>query len=202
MIGILDYGVGNVASIQNMFRYLDLEAGPFSEAGDVGQYDRFVLPGVGAFDGGIAALRASGLMPDVLERVEGGAPLLGICMGMQMLADGSEEGEEPGLGLIRGTVRRFRFPEGERMRIPHMGWNQVMPVEGATVLPPDEESPRFYFAHSFHFVPEDKADIAGICSYGKPFVAAVERGNVFGVQFHPEKSHRFGMSVLRRFGAF
>jgi imidazole glycerol-phosphate synthase subunit HisH len=202
MIGILDYGVGNVASIQNMFRYLDLEAEPFSEAGDVGKYDRFVLPGVGAFDGGIAALRASGLMPDVLEQVEGGTPLLGICMGMQMLADGSEEGEEPGLGLIRGTVRRFRVPQGERMRIPHMGWNQVMPVEGAKVFPPDEESPRFYFAHSFHFVPENEADIAGICDYGKPFVAAVERGNVFGVQFHPEKSHRFGMSVLRRFGAF
>lgn len=200
MIGILDYGVGNVSSIQNMFRHIGVDAEPCGYESELDYFERFVLPGVGAFDSGMMALRSSGLISPLIERVRAGQPLLGICLGMQMLAEGSEEGGEPGLGLVPGLVRRFRFAPEKRMRVPHMGWNQVSPSGAASLFDEGLGGLRFYFVHAFHFEPRDAGDAAAMCVYGVPFVAAIERGNVFGVQFHPEKSHRFGMSVLRRFG--
>jgi glutamine amidotransferase len=199
-ITIIDYGVGNIASIANMLK----KGGNASElTGDpnrIALAEKLLLPGVGAFDRAAIRLRESGLQDLIVERAAAGVPVLGVCLGMQLLLDGSDEGVESGLGIIPGRVRRFpNEVDGEMLRVPHMGWNTIHRVGNPDVLPDVEEGDRFYFVHSFYVDPEDPADIVANTTHGVVFASMVRRGNVTGVQFHPEKSHKKGLRLLSDF---
>jgi glutamine amidotransferase len=160
---------------------------------------KLILPGVGAFDHGVQQMRDLGLSDAFREKASSGIPVLGICVGMQLLAAGSEEGRLPGFGLIDATVRRFAFPEDAPLRVPHVGWNTVTVRKANALIPESAEERRFYFTHTYHAVCAKESDVLATADYGYPFAAAFAHGNVYGVQFHPEKSHRFGMEVIRNF---
>jgi glutamine amidotransferase len=201
MIVIVDYGMGNVASVANMIRRVGGEAKLSSSPDEIRLAHKLILPGVGSFDPGVKALRERSLDVALREAVStGGAQLLGICLGMQLLFDASEEGSLPGLGLVRGRVRRFQVKE-HGLRVPHMGWNVAHPASHSRLFDPAEREPRFYFVHSYHAECDDALDVSATAHYGYDFACTVERSNVMGVQFHPEKSHRFGMALLQRFTA-
>ena len=201
-VAIIDYGSGNIGSIVNIFRKAGAPAVLSADPDELRRASHLVLPGVGAFDTCMRNLRQSGLIPVLEERVlRAGTPLLGICVGMQMLSRGSEEGVEPGLGWIDAATRRFVAPPGSSMRIPHMGWNAVRPARPAPLFAGLEIGARFYFVHSYHVQCDDPANVAGVTEYGGPFTAAVRRGNIAGVQFHPEKSHKFGVRLIGNFVA-
>lgn len=200
MIGLVDYGLGNIQAIANIYRRLDIPVVAASTPEQLTQADRLILPGVGSFDWAMSRLNASGMRDclDVLVREEK-RPVLGICVGMQMLAQRSEEGELPGLGWVDGDVRRFdESVFAAKAQLPHMGWNDAMP-RSAGCLFKGIEAPRFYFLHSYYFCPRAAEDILSVTDYGLPFASAVRRGHVFGTQFHPEKSHGWGVSLLRNF---
>lgn len=202
VITIVDYGVGNIASVQNMLKKAGHTAELTGDADVVAQASKVILPGVGAFDRAAAILRATGLRDAILQAAGAGAQVLGICLGMQLLLEGSEEGEgvEVGLGLIQGRVVAFP-PEvkAQGLRVPHMGWNSITLVGDPSVLPAVTSGDRFYFVHSFHAVPRDPADRFATAHHGIDFAAMVRKDNVIGAQFHPEKSHRTGMALLRSF---
>ncbi|MGA8709330.1 MAG: imidazole glycerol phosphate synthase subunit HisH [Steroidobacteraceae bacterium] len=199
-VSILDYGIGNVGSILNMLRKLRVPAQTVSDRDSVRTATRLILPGIGAFDACVSALEASGLRDDVLAYAAGGRPLLGICVGMQMLTLGSEEGVRPGLGLIRAETRRFEAAAG--LRIPHMGWDSVRWAQPGHALSRNLlDQNRFYFVHSYRVICESPAESLAVCSYGGEFSAAIANRNVAGVQFHPEKSHRFGLQLLGNFAS-
>lgn len=202
-IVIPELSICNTASVVNMVRRVGGKPVVLSRPDERYRNDKFILPGIGAFDSGMAELEATG-WKDFLQarsRTEA-APLLGICLGMQMLFDRSEEGDLPGLGLIAGNVVRFR-PEGQSaLRIPHMGWNEVEVVSDNPLIDnarPGKARPRFYFVHTYYAVCQDPKDVLALVHYGSDVVAAVRSGNIYGVQFHPEKSHRFGMELLKNF---
>jgi glutamine amidotransferase len=198
-VGIVDYGMGNVASIANMIRKAGGEAFVAASPEALAAADRWVLPGVGAFDKGVEALKARGLDAWVRARAAQGGLVLGICLGLQLLTERSEEGRLPGLGLVPGETRRFRSDD-PGLKIPNMGWGVVTPARGTPLFDfPSPEEKRFYFTHSYHVVCAAPSDVAATAAHGGPFTAAVVRGNVWGVQFHPEKSHRFGLELFRRF---
>jgi imidazole glycerol-phosphate synthase subunit HisH len=202
MIGVLDYGVGNVSSILSMMRRLTVPATRVTEAGTLAECDAFVLPGVGAFDDVVSRFAESGLGPRLEELVLGdGRPLLGICVGMQMLASGSDEGSLPGLGWVPGHVRHLAGRVDPSMRLPVMGWYFTQPTAQHDLVPRSDEQQRYYFVHSYSLECDDPDDVAATVDYGSPIIAAVRRGPVSGTQFHPEKSHRFGMDLLRGFAA-
>jgi glutamine amidotransferase len=209
VILILDGGMGNLGSIRNMFKQAGFEAEISSAPERVRDATKIVLPGVGAFDHGMEQLHERGLVEPLCESVLArGTPLLGICLGMQLLTKRSEEGQRPGLGWIDAETIRFRFPDEarservrQRLRVPHMGWNLARPAKPSRLFEGMTEELRFYFVHSYHVVCADTADVLATTSHGLEFVAAVERGNIFGVQFHPEKSHKFGMRLLANFAA-
>jgi imidazole glycerol-phosphate synthase subunit HisH len=205
-IAIVDYGVGNLNSVANMIRRSGAEAHFVRNAAEVQKAERLVLPGVGAFDTCRRALdQIDGLEMAIRDAVERGVPLLGICVGMQMLATSSEEGSLAGLDLVPGCVRRFDLEEtaGSRvLRVPHMAWCPVEPCGRSTLFKGDlSEINRFYFVHSYYFECANAEDISGVAFHGHEFTAAVERGSVHGVQFHPEKSHRYGLALFRNFAA-
>lgn len=201
MISIINYGVSNVGSMLNMMAKLGVRAEAISTPEQVAKAEKIILPGIGAFDHGMQVLDDAGLTEAIKQRVaRDRVPLLGVCLGMQMLGNGSEEGSRPGLGLIEGRCRRFQFNGDGSLRIPHMGWSEL-DVRCPNGLVESHERPRFYFVHSYHFVCADPADCFATARYGIDFTAAVHRDNVWGVQFHPEKSHRFGMALLRNFAA-
>ena len=205
MTGILNYGVGNTGSILNMLKRLSIPCRLVEGPEDFDGIERILLPGVGAFDTGMASLARHGFV-EVLNNfaLERRMPVLGICLGMQLLARRSEEGELPGLGWIGGDVIRFLQNAGDaapRLKIPHMGWNEVTPRPESPLFKGLEIEPRFYFVHSYHFVCDSPDDVAGSVDYGGVATAAVSCGNIHGVQFHPEKSHRFGMKLLENFCA-
>lgn len=197
-IYIIDFGIGNVGSIHSMYRRLGLSAEPIEGPRLLAPGDRLILPGVGAFDSGMNAIERSGFAGFIRSAVADGYPLLGICLGMQLLARGSEEGRREGLGLIAAEVRRIA-PADRALRVPHMGWNIVRPVRENVLLPWGEEEQRFYFVHGYHMVCDHPNDVIATTCYGGDIVSAVGRGNIWGVQFHPEKSHRFGKTLLERF---
>lgn len=199
MIGVIDYGVGNLASIINMFRRAGVKAHRCSDPDAITAAAKLLLPGVGSFDHCLRSFEASGLPGPVTEAVEAGKPLLGICVGMQMLTRGSEEGGLPGLGWLDAKTRRFQIDASSGLKVPHMGWNDVRVSRTNPLL--DRGEQRFYFLHSYHVVCDDRDDVIGEATHGYPFACAVARGNVFGVQFHPEKSHRFGLQLFRNFAA-
>jgi glutamine amidotransferase len=199
MISVVSYGVCNLGSMLNMFRKINVEACEASTPGAIEKAEKIILPGIGAFDNGMKALHARGLAGPICDRVvNGGVPILGVCLGMQLLGNGSEEGVEAGLGLIRGGCVKLRPPEGAGVKIPHMGWNTVRPKKTSPLLA-KLDVPRFYFVHSYHLVCEDPADVLATAHYGVDFTVMVQRGNIYGAQFHPEKSHRYGMTLLGNF---
>lgn len=200
MIAVLDYGVGNLASIINMLQRADIEAQLVTTPLELRMASKVLLPGVGSFDNGMRRLAAAGFVDALHDAVSRrGVPILGICLGMQMLGHGSEEGVEPGLGFIDSRCVRLRFPENPELKIPHMGWNVLVPRSQNGLFEGLGSEPRFYFVHSYHMVCENPDDVVAISEYGGDVTAVVHRGNVVGAQFHPEKSHRFGMAFLRNF---
>jgi glutamine amidotransferase len=200
VITIIDYGAGNIGSVLNMIRHVGGQAEVTGDAADVLGAKKILLPGVGSFDNAMTRLAGLGLVEPLKARAQAGVPFLGICLGMQLLANESEEGRMAGLGLIPGRVCRFRF-EGEaaKLKIPHMGWNRVTLVRAHTLGQGLEEGARFYFVHSYYFDCKRDEDVLFRSVYGHEFTSGVQRGNVMGVQFHPEKSHRYGMQLIRNF---
>jgi glutamine amidotransferase len=201
VITIVDYGLGNIAAFLNMYRRMNVPARAARTADELAEASHIVLPGVGAFDHAIDLLDASGMRP-TLERVvmREGLPVVGVCVGMQILAEGSDEGRRPGLGWIPGRVRAFASqPAAAELPHPHMGWNDVAPAAGGSLFAGLNGDSRFYFLHSFYFECSSPDDVAATTHYGFDFVSAVHRDNVWGVQFHPEKSHHFGAAALRNF---
>ena len=200
-VSIVNYGIGNIGSISNMFRKLRIEAEIISSTQSIANAKRLILPGVGAFDACMQALDASGLRDAVVNFAAAHRPMLGICVGMQMLTLGSEEGKLPGLGLIRAQTRRF--PDLDGLRIPYMGWDTVNWSSPEHPLARElTHHCRFsYFVHSFRVICESPANSLAACIYGGEFSAAVVSGNLCGVQFHPGKSHRFGLQLLGNFAA-
>lgn len=202
MITIVDYGLGNIGAFLNMYKRMNVAAKAARIADELVDAERIVLPGVGAFDHALELLDASGMRPLLEEKVVGDkVPVVGVCVGMQILADTSEEGQGRGLGWIPGAVRHFpSMRVSNSLPLPHMGWNDVEPLPGeAGLFRGLERDARFYFLHSFYYECADPADQAATASYGAPFACAVRRGNVWGVQFHPEKSHHFGAMLLKNF---
>ncbi|OBV40304.1 imidazole glycerol phosphate synthase subunit HisH [Janthinobacterium psychrotolerans] len=201
MIHIVDYGLGNVQAFANMYKRLGFEATRAKTAAELTGATKIILPGVGAFDKAMELLDASGMRP-VLEDlvVEKKVPVLGICVGMQILASASDEGTSAGLGWIPGRVRSFgSSEESSKLPLPHMGWNDVAPAPGSALFAGLESDARFYFLHSFFFDSSDPAHVSARATYGLNFGCAVSSGNVHGVQFHPEKSHHYGALLLKNF---
>lgn len=202
MIHVVDYGLGNVQAFLTMFKRLGIEATRAKTAADLAGANKIILPGVGAFDHAMKLLDQSGMRPVLEDLVlKNKVPVLGICVGMQMLATSSEEGNLPGLGWVPGKVRSFRSDKHSRdLPLPHMGWNDVQPKQGLPLFAGLESDARFYFLHSYFFECDEPANVAAIASYGLDFCCAISFGNVHGVQFHPEKSHHFGAQLLKNFG--
>lgn len=199
MIAIIDYDIGNISAVVNMLQRLGLPCRVTANPAEVQQCERIILPGNGAFDACMHNLRASGMLPVLEEQVlQRKIPLLGICVGAQMLGSGSAEGVAPGLGWL--DMRVERFPALADLRIPHMGWNHVVAAQTTHPLTQDMTADaRFYFVHSYYMRPKEPESILLHAHYGINFAAGVVRGNIAGVQFHPEKSHRFGKQLLSAF---
>jgi glutamine amidotransferase len=201
MIIIVDYGVGNVGSVLNMLRKVGAQARVSGAVADIEAADKLILPGVGHFGHGMSRLAETGLIPILEEQVlSKSKPILGICLGMQMMTKGSEESDVPGLGWIDAFTNRF--PDAPNLRVPHMGWNVVSPSATAQLFDRGAaEAERYYFVHSYYVRTANPEHVAATCRYGIEFAAAFEVGNIFGAQFHPEKSHLFGIGLFRRFVA-
>ena len=197
MVGIIDYGVGNLFSLQSSFKAIGEEAFVSGDAAELMKADRLVLPGVGAFEDAANKLRASGLDGFVRQQAAAGKPLLGICLGMQMLFEKSYEyGEHEGLGLLKGQVVPMAGKINPELKIPHMGWNALEVKQGRLLA--DVDGQYVYFVHSF-FSEGCEESLSAVTEYDIPITAAVEQGNIFGCQFHPEKSGNVGLSILRKF---
>jgi glutamine amidotransferase len=201
MIRIVDYGLGNVQAFANMYKRLGVEAARAKTAADLEDASRIILPGVGAFDHAMALLQQSGMRPALEHMVmDKRVPVLGICVGMQILAASSEEGKAAGLGWVPGRVRSFAsMPESAQLPMPHMGWNDVASAPGVPLFAGLETDARFYFLHSYFFDCDEQQHVLARASYGFNFGCAVAAGNVYGVQFHPEKSHHYGATLLKNF---
>lgn len=204
MITIVDYGMGNLGSIQNMFSYIGVSSRISSDLNELADAKKILLPGVGAFDAAMERINSTGIK-EVLDKkaLEEKVPILGICLGMQLLTKGSEEGKLPGLGWIPAYTYKFEFRE--KMPVPHMGWNEIKvsntnPLsKGLESIALDGDKPRFYFVHSFYVQVEDQENSIMKTQYGQTFDSAIRRENIMGCQFHPEKSHKFGMTLLKNF---
>ena len=201
MIAIIDYGLGNVLAFVNVYSRLNIPVAVAKSADDLINATKLILPGVGSFDHAMQQLDRSGMRQSIERLVlQNGMPVLGICVGMQMLAKSSDEGIFPGLGWIDGKVRRFdvsTMPFGTNL--PHMGWNDVKPLVDGGLFKGMEQDVRFYFLHSYYFECHQQSDILAVTDYGGQFSCAVKHDNVYGVQFHPEKSHHFGSQLLKNF---
>jgi glutamine amidotransferase len=200
MISVVDYGMGNSGSMINMLRKLGAQCELVRTPEDLDRAEKIILPGVGAFDQGISALAAKNLLDVLRKRVSiNMVPILGVCLGMQMLGKGSEEGSREGLGFLDAFSRRFQFDSHSRLKVPHMGWQSLKVQKCSSLLDNYDSQSRFYFVHSYHLVCSDETDVLATASYGDDFVAMIQRGHIYGAQFHPEKSHRFGFELLKKF---
>lgn len=200
MIAVIDYGIGNVSSIVNMLKKIGAEAILAKTSKDIELAEKIILPGVGAFDTGMKKLKESGLIDAIMVHATNKKPILGICLGMQMLGIRSEEGKEPGLGLIPFEVVKFKFEDKKNLKIPHMGWDIVsMELKDDPILKGLDEIQRYYFVHSYHAKCDQNENVLMNCEYGYVFPAAVKNYKIYGFQFHPEKSHKFGMALLENF---
>jgi glutamine amidotransferase len=200
VITIVDYGLGNLGSIFNMLKKIGFSSVITSDENAIAKARKIILPGVGHYDRAMERINQSGLreiLDDKVTREK--VPVLGICLGMQLLTKSSEEGQLPGLGWVPARTVRFRFPAESNLKIPHMGWNLVSRSTESPLSEDFELEHRFYFVHSYHAVVEDEKYSILKTEHGYPFDSAIQNDNVFGVQFHPEKSHRFGMKLLENF---
>lgn len=200
MLVIVDYGVGNLASIQNMLKKAGVESLISAEYKDVTEASKLILPGMGAFDNCMSKLKESGLFSILEEKVfVEKTPILGICVGLQMFMNGSEEGMLPGLHWVDGKTIRFKTDKmKDSQKVPNMGWLEIQSKKTSPILNNLEDA-RFYFAHSFHVEVSNPEDELMSAEYGYNFTVGIEKGNILGVQFHPEKSHRYGMNILKNF---
>jgi glutamine amidotransferase len=198
-VGIPALPCGNLASVARMVEHVGGTPRIAATPHELEGADRIIIAGVGAFDQGMSSIRVGGWEPALNEARGRGVPVLGICLGMQMLFERSEEGSSPGLGWIRGAVVRFRITMDSGIKVPHMGWNRVRVLRDNPILDASDADQRFYFVHSYHAECTVPSDVIATATYGYEFAAAVGRGNVLGAQFHPEKSHRFGMALMGRF---
>lgn len=201
MIAILDYGLGNLGSISNMLKVIGEKSKITNEPAIVESSDGIILPGVGAFDAGMSRLNETGLTQIIMDEANRGKPILGICLGMQLLGQKSEEGHLPGLSLIPFECKRFRFRD-KTLKIPHMGWDVVEFQKEHPVLKNLSGRQRYYFVHSYYAICDSSENVLMTCDYGHKFTAAVVKDNIIGVQFHPEKSHDFGLALLSNFVTF
>jgi glutamine amidotransferase len=198
MIAVIDYGASNLRSVMHAMDHLGADAHVAESPARLEGAQAIILPGVGAFGAGMQQLRARGFEEPVKQHVADGVPLLGICLGMQFLFEVSEEmGEHTGLGLLPGRV--VRFPETPGLKIPHMGWNQLHPMQESPLLRGVSDGDYTYFVHSYYVSPAEESDVLAKTDYGRLFTSIVGRGNVYGVQFHPEKSQSVGLRILRNF---
>jgi glutamine amidotransferase len=199
MLAVIDYGAGNLRSVIHALTHLRArELRLVREPADLRGARRIILPGVGAFGAGMEQLQRQGLVGPLREAIGAGVPYLGICLGMQFLFERSDEmGDHEGLGLLPGRVTRF--PQRQGYKVPHMGWNQLEVTRETPLLARLEAGASAYFVHSYYCAPADAGDVIATADYGAPFAAAVQRGNIYGVQFHPEKSQRTGLKLLTNF---
>jgi len=199
MIAIIDYGMGNIHSVQKALQLYGAETVITNKAKDIRSADKVVLPGVGAFDDAMLELKKRGLISPINGLIKSKKPLLGICLGMQLLFESSEEANESkGLGIFKGAVKKFG--EEDKLKVPHMGWNQLNRVSEKCPLLKDIATGSYvYFCHSYYPDPEDKQAVAATCDYGKEFAAIAWKDNIYGVQFHPEKSQEIGLKILKNF---
>lgn len=200
MITLIDSGVSNIGSIQNMLKRLGIPYRVATSPDDVDAAQSVILPGVGSFDAGMNNLHESGLVEALTRKaMTDRVPVLGVCLGMQLMTGGSEEGERPGLGWVPARAVRFQ-PSGNAQKIPYMGWNEVTADKPDPLIDQMRPDTRFYFVHSYHVVCDDPADVLLTAPYGEMlYTAAYRRNNIYGAQFHPEKSHKFGMWLLKNF---
>lgn len=199
-IVIIDYGMGNVGSISNMLKYVGVKATISNDHATIKNADKLILPGVGHFDRAMENISRQSLHGIITEMaIDKKKPFLGICLGMQLMCNTSEEGNSEGLKLVNAEVRRFSFPKNSDLKIPHMGWNYIQPQKKSKILHGLDEHSRFYFVHSFFVDCLHENDILTRTNYGNSFVSAFEHENLIGVQFHPEKSHRFGINLFKNF---
>lgn len=201
MIAIIDYGLGNVKAFANVYKRLNIPAIIAKHAEELKNATKVILPGVGAFDHAMKMLEKSAMKPVLDEMaLQNNVPVLGVCVGMQMLARSSEEGKLPGLGWIDGEVIGFKSSAAKySIRVPHMGWNSIKPTRLNGLLQGLEVESRFYFLHSYYMRCSKSEDVFAITEYGAEFACAVSHGNIYGVQFHPEKSHQWGIKLLENF---
>lgn len=196
-VSLLSYGVGNLGSVRSMLRRLGIASEDITSPEQVASASRLLLPGVGSFDHGMKSLIAGGWVDAIREHAATGKPLLGICLGMQLLLDSSDEGELPGFGFVPGKATRFTAAPG--LRVPHMGWNYAQPTREHALFAGLDQEARFYFVHSYFAEPVSPEHTLTTTEYGHSFASSVINENVLGTQFHPEKSHRYGMQLLENF---
>ena len=200
LVSVIDYGVANIGSLMNMHRKCGIPAERVSTPEEVRSAGKLVLPGVGSFDNGMSHLMERGLVDALRSAVlTRGTPILGICLGMQLLGRASEEGKREGLSLVDAECERFQLPENSGLKVPHRGWGRPNLKRPGVLLDKVGPKTRFYFSHSYHMVCGDESNVVASAAYGVEFTAMIQAENVMGVQFHPEKSHRYGMELLRRF---
>lgn len=201
MLVIVNTGLGNFGSVSNMLKKIGVESTISNDIDVINNASKLIMPGVGSFDYGMRRLKELNLIQVLNTRViNEKCPVLGICLGMQLMTRGSEEGTEPGLGWVDAVTVKFKHDKrNEALKTPHMGWNAVFPEINAKLFGHSHEEQRFYFVHSYYIQPSTDAIVSATCNYGKQFCCAIENGNIFGTQFHPEKSHRYGISLLKRF---
>lgn len=202
MISILDYGMANLRSVQKAFEQVGHDARIISRPEEIERAEKFVLPGVGAFQDAIATLRDRELAEPIVRHIERGKPFLGICLGLQMLFDvGYEDGEHAGLGVLGGRCVRLDVDRTLDLKVPHMGWNQLQIQSPSPLFSGLPANPSVYFVHAYHVEPTDRDIVATTTDYGRPFVSSIWRGNVFATQFHPEKSQKIGLQILANFAS-
>lgn len=199
MVTIVDYGMGNLGSIQNMFKRIQVKSEITDDIEKIESAEKLLLPGVGAFDAAMQKINVSGFREVLNKKVlVEKTPILGVCLGMQLLTKSSEEGVLPGLGWINANTLKFNLPD-KSLKIPHMGWNSVFTENHSPLIADLPEDSRFYFVHSYYVVCNDSADVLTTTFYGDHFDSIIQHNNIYGAQFHPEKSHKFGMKLLENF---
>lgn len=201
MITIVDYGMGNLGSVLNMFKYLKVDAEITGDLEKISKAEKLLLPGVGAFDAAMSRINDSGIRQVLDKKVlEEKTPVLGICLGMQLLTNSSEEGKIPGLGWIDAKTLKFSFDDNQ-LKVPHIGWNKVIRTQPNKLTESFDDEYRFYFVHSYYVLCNKEENVILATQYGLRFHSAIHRDNIYGTQFHPEKSHKYGMQLLRNFAA-